>query len=68
MVGGAGVERDSDIIYFSVLVDENDGSSREKKFSFDELLSLVKKKNFAEIKQIALEIQNDKKLKLNGEA
>jgi len=64
----AGVERDSDIIYFSVLVDENDGSSREKKFSFDELLSLVKKKNFAEIKQIALEIQNDKKLKLNSEA
>lgn len=64
----AGVERDSDIIYFSVLVDENKGSSRGMKFSFDELLSLVKKRNFAEIKQIALEIQNDKKLKLNSEA
>lgn len=63
----AGVERDSDIIYFSVLVDENKGSSRGMKFSFDELLSLVKKRNFAEIKKIALEIQNDKKLKLNGE-
>lgn len=63
----AGVERDSDIIYFSVLVDENEGSSRGMKFSFDELLSLVKKRNFAEIKKIALEIQNDKKLKLNSE-
>lgn len=63
----AGVERDSDIIYFSVLVDENEGSSRGMKFSFDELLSLVKKRNFAELKKIALEIQNDKKLKLNSE-
>lgn len=63
----AGVERDSDIIYFSVLVDENEGSSRGTKFSFDELLTLVKKRNFAEIKKIALEIQNDKTLKLNSE-
>ena len=63
----AGVERDSDIIYFSVLVDENEGSSRGAKFSFDELLTLVKKRNFAEIKKIALEIQNDKTLKLNSE-
>lgn len=63
----AGVERDSDIIYFSVLVDENEGSSRGMKFSFDELLTLVKKRNFAEIKKIALEIQNDKTLKLNSE-
>jgi hypothetical protein len=63
----AGVERDSDIIYFSVLVDENEGSSRGTKFSLDELLTLVKKRNFAEIKKIALEIQNDKTLKLNSE-
>ena len=63
----AGVENDDDIIYFSVLVDENEGSSREMKFSFDELLTLVKKKNFAEIKKIALEIKNDKTLKLHSE-
>ena len=62
-----GTNKSNDTVFMNVIVDENNGSSREKELNLDTLISFVEKGNLNKIKEIALEIMNDESIDINSE-
>lgn len=62
-----GTNKSDDTVFMNVIVDENNGSSREKELDLNTLISFVEKGNLNKIKEIALEIMNDESIDINSE-
>lgn len=61
-----GTNESDDTVYLSVLLNDEDGTSREKEVDLDTIISFVEKGNLNKIKEIAQEIKNDESIDVDG--